>query len=357
MLGNIARPITEQQVRETLRKIHFPGFSRDIVSFGIVKSVVVGPDRDVRVALEVSTQDPSVPQKIRSDVSAELQKLEGIGAVSIDLLSPPPATRPGAATAAAGGPPRIAGVRHAIAIGSGKGGVGKSTAAVNLACALVQAGYRIGVMDADIYGPSVPKMMGTVERPSITNERLDPVEMFGLKLMSMALLMDRDAPVIWRGPMIMKAIQQFTHAVNWGELDVLLVDLPPGTGDAQLSLAQTVALDGGVIVTTPQDVALEVARRGIAMFEKVNVRILGILENMSYYVCPHCSQRDDIFGHGGAQHEAERLEVPLLGEIPLYTNVRVCGDQGLPIVAAEPDSPPARAFRAAAEAVMQRLKN
>jgi ATP-binding protein involved in chromosome partitioning len=210
-------------------------------------------------------------------------------------------------------------------------------------------------MDADIYGPSIPKMMGATARPTVTDEKLDPVEQFGLKMMSMALLLDETQPVIWRGPMIVKAIQQFSHAVNWGELDVLLVDLPPGTGDAQLSLAQTIALDGGVIVTTPQDVALEVARRGIAMFEKVNVKILGIIENMSYYVCPHCHERDDIFGHGGGRHEAERLEVPFLGEVPLFTDVRICGDKGLPVVVASPDCEPAKAFRKCAETLFGQL--
>ncbi len=217
-------------------------------------------------------------------------------------------------------------------------------------------GNSIGVMDSDIYGPSVPKMMGAAQRPTVTDEKLDPVENFGLKMMSMALLLDSSSPVIWRGPMIMKAIQQFTHAVNWGELDLLVVDLPPGTGDAQLSLAQTIALDGAVIVTTPQDVALEVVRRGIAMFEKVNVRILGIVENMSYYVCPHCGKHDDIFGHGGARQEAERLEVPFLGEIPLYTDIRICGDKGLPVVVASPESEPSKAFFKCAEAVLKQLQ-
>src|SRR5258708_663718 len=213
MSGRVDHPISEEQVREALKHIKFPGFSRDIVSFGIVKSVSISGNNDVTLAL-----------------------------------------------------PQIVGVKHIVAVGSGKGGVGKSTVAVNLACALAKLGKQIGVMDADIYGPSVPKMMGAMRRPTITDEKLNPVENFGLKMMSMALLMEDNSPVIWRGPMIMKAIQQFSHALNWGELDVLVVDLPPGTGDAQLSLAQTIALDGAVIVTTPQDVALEVARRGIAMF-------------------------------------------------------------------------------------------
>jgi ATP-binding protein involved in chromosome partitioning len=262
--------------------------------------------------------------------------------------------------AAAGGLPQptpIAGVKCIIAVGSGKGGVGKTTVAVNLACALSQLGHKVGLMDADIYGPSVPKMLGTIERPNVAdNDKLDPVEKFGLKLMSMALLMDPDVAVIWRGPMIMKAIQEFSHAVNWGALDVLVVDLPPGTGDAQISLAQTLPLDGGIIVTTPQDVALDVARRGITMFEKVNVKILGIIENMSYYVCPHCGQHDDVFGHGGAKREAERLKMPFLGELPLNTEIRAAGDRGEPIVVAAPDSAAARAFRQCAEVVWSQLE-
>jgi ATP-binding protein involved in chromosome partitioning len=344
--------LTEQQVREALMRVKFPGFSRDIVSFGIVKSIAITGHNDVRVELHVMTRDPSIPQQIKKEAESALARCDGVRRIEVQMTAQHPPQPFGEQRA---GRPQIEGVKHVIAVGSGKGGVGKSTVAVNLACAMGQLGHQIGVMDADIYGPSIPKMMGAAQRPTITDEQLDPVEKFGLKMMSMALLLDDNAPVIWRGPMIMKAIQQFALSVNWGELDVLVVDLPPGTGDAQLSLAQTIALDGGVIVTTPQDVALEVARRGIAMFEKVNVRILGIIENMSYYVCPHCGKHDDIFGHGGAKHEAERLEVPFLGEIPLFTDIRVCGDKGLPVVVAAPDSEPANAFRKCAEAVLKQL--
>jgi ATP-binding protein involved in chromosome partitioning len=359
MSGRVEHPLTDEQVREVLRQVKFPGFSRDIVSFGIVKSIGVTEKNDVAIALHVMTRDPEVPRQIQRDVEAALQHCDGIGRVNIEMTAQQPPQQgqmPMAGGGAAPARPQIAGVKHIVAVGSGKGGVGKSTVAVNLACALTNLGQRIGVMDADIYGPSVPKMMGAVQRPTITDEKLDPVENFGLKMMSMALLLDGDSPVIWRGPMIMKAIQQFSLAVNWGELDVLVVDLPPGTGDAQLSLAQTIALDGGVIVTTPQDVALEVARRGIAMFEKVNVKILGIIENMSYYVCPHCGKHDDIFSHGGGKQEAARLEVPFLGEIPLFTEIRICGDKGLPIVVAEPKSEPAKAFLRCAEAVSRQLE-
>jgi len=358
MSGKIDHPLSEDQVRELLKPIKFPGFSRDIVSFGIVKSITVNEKNDVTLALHVMTRDPAVPQQIQREVETALREHDGIGQVTVDMTAQQPPQQgqvPMAGAGAAPARPQITGVKHIVAVGSGKGGVGKSTVAVNLACALGQLGHQIGIMDADIYGPSVPKMMGAVKRPTISGEKLDPVENFGLKMMSMALLLDGNSPVIWRGPMIMKAIQQFSLAVNWGELDVLVVDLPPGTGDAQLSLVQTIALDGGVIVTTPQDVALEVARRGIAMFEKVNVKILGIVENMSYYVCPHCGEHDDIFSHGGGKQEAARLEVPFLGEIPLFSEIRICGDKGVPIVVAEPNSAPAQAFTKCAESVLKQL--
>ncbi len=352
MFGRAKSSLSEETIRAALREVKFPGFSRDIISFGIVKSVAV-TGADVTVALHVMTRDEGVPRQIESDVRATLERVEGIGRVTVQMTAqqPPAQNIPLAGGSATPARPHIAGVKHIVAVASGKGGVGKSTVAVNLACALQQLGRRVGVMDADIYGPSVPKMMGKADRPTITDEKLDPVENFGLKLMSMALLLDGNSPVIWRGPMIMKAIQQFALAVNWGQLDVLVVDLPPGTGDAQLSLVQTIALDGGVIVTTPQDVALEVARRGIAMFEKVNVPILGIIENMSYYACPHCGKTDDIFGHGGGRREAERLEVPFLGEIPLFAEIRLAGDKGVPVVVAAPRSAAAESFRQAAAAV------
>ena len=340
-------PATEEQIREALKQVKFPGFNRDIVSFGIVKSIA-----PTSVSLHVVTRDSQIPAQIEREVREALRPL---GNINIEMTAQQPPQQGQAGQGVAPVRPGIPGVKTIIAVASGKGGVGKSTVAVNLACALHQLGKRIGLMDADIYGPSIPKMMGASGQPTITGEKLDPVENFGLKMMSMALLLEANSAVIWRGPMIMKAIQQFTMAVNWGELDTLVVDMPPGTGDAQLSLVQTIALDGGVIVTTPQDVALDVARRGIQMFEKVNVKILGIVENMSYYVCPHCHKHDDIFSHGGGKKEAERLEVPFLGEIPLFSEIRICGDKGVPIVIAAPDSEPSRAFRRCAEALAKQL--
>ncbi len=351
MFGKAHQLPTEEQIREALKAVKFPGFNRDIVSFGIVKSIVIG--EEVTVTLHVVTRDANIPAQIEREAAGALKQF---GKINVQMTTQQPPSQ-GQMPMAGQSPsrPGIPGVKTIIAVASGKGGVGKSTVAVNLACAMNQLGKRIGLMDADIYGPSVPKMMGASGQPTITDEKLDPVENFGLKMMSMALLLEANAAVIWRGPMIMKAIQQFTLAVNWGELDTLVVDMPPGTGDAQLSLVQTVVLDGGVIVTTPQDVALDVARRGIQMFEKVNVKILGIVENMSYYVCPHCHERDDVFGHGGGKQEAERLEVPFLGEIPLFTEIRICGDKGLPVMIAAPDSEPAKAFRRCAEAVLKQL--
>ncbi|NQU11379.1 P-loop NTPase, partial [bacterium] len=244
MSSSTTSPLSESSVRDALRQIKFPGFSRDIVSFGIVKELAVTGSGDVRVALQVTTRDPAVPRQIEAETRRVLAALPGIGRVRVALAAQQPAG-PAPGEPATIVPPRIPGVARVIAIASGKGGVGKSTVAVGLACALAQQGHRVGLMDADIYGPTVPKMLGADERPTVTDDKLDPVERFGLKLMSMAFLLDHDAPVIWRGPMIMKAVQQFSLAVNWGDLDLLLVDLPPGTGDAQLSLVQTIALDGG----------------------------------------------------------------------------------------------------------------
>jgi ATP-binding protein involved in chromosome partitioning len=250
---------------------------------------------------------------------------------------------------------KVPGLARIIAVASGKGGVGKSTCSVNIACALQRLGARVGLLDCDIYGPSIPLMMGIKQRPTISaEEKMVPLANHGVKLMSMGFLLDGDQPVIWRGPMITKTIQQFFHAVEWGQLDYLLVDLPPGTGDAQLSLCQTVPLDGGVIVTTPQEASLGVVRKGIAMFEKVNVPILGIIENMSYYTTP-TGDRIEIFGHGGGRAEAERQKVSFLGEIPIFTEIRIGGDQGQPVVVTSPNDPPGKAFLQVAEALRQKF--
>lgn len=344
--------ITESQVRAALTTVKFPGLNRDIVNFGFVKGIQLGLGNAIQVTLQIATRDAAVPVQIRAATEEVLRALPGAGPVTVQLAEAPPvpaAPQPGA------GATRIPGVKYVVAVGSGKGGVGKSTVAVNLACALTELGLKVGLLDADIHGPTVPKMLGGLDRPTVTNDMLDPLERFGVKFMSMALLLDPGQAVIWRGPMIMKAIEQFCRQVNWGTLDVLLVDLPPGTGDAQLSLAQLIALDGGVIVTTPQEVAMEVVRRGLTMFAKVNVKVLGLVENMSFYTCPHCGKADDIFGHGGARAEADRLGVPLLGSIPLNGEVRRCGDAGQPVTLALPESETAKAFRQCATAVWQQV--
>jgi ATP-binding protein involved in chromosome partitioning len=250
---------------------------------------------------------------------------------------------------------RVPGVQRIVAVASGKGGVGKSTLSVNLACAMQRLGLRVGLLDCDIYGPSIPLMMGTNARPTISDEeKMVPPLSHGVKLMSIGFLLDGDQPVIWRGPMIMKTIQQFIGSVDWGELDILLVDLPPGTGDAQLSLCQTVPLDGGVVVTTPQEASLGVVRKGIAMFQKVNVPILGIVENMSYYTTPS-GDRVEIFGHGGGQTEAKRQNVSFLGEVPLFTEIREGGDKGVPVVVGAPNQPAGQIFMTIAQTIRERL--
>ena len=251
----------------------------------------------------------------------------------------------------------IPGVAAVIAVASGKGGVGKSTTALNLALGLRDLGLRVGLLDADIYGPSVPRLTGIREKPQLNDEKkMIPLQRFGLAIMSIGFLVEEDTAMIWRGPMVMSAITQMLRDVAWGTLDVLVVDMPPGTGDAQLTLAQNVPLKGAIIVSTPQDLSLIDARRGLAMFKKVNVPVLGIVENMSYFQCPHCGTRSDIFGHGGARHEAERLGVPFLGEIPLHMSIRATSDSGTPVVESEPDGPHAAIYRAIGAKVRDQLK-
>jgi ATP-binding protein involved in chromosome partitioning len=346
--------LTEQQVHEALKQVKYPGFTRDIVSFGIVKHIAIN-GADVAVTMQMASSNPRIPEQIRAEAEQALQRLPGAGRVSVEVSAQAASQAPGAHAAIE--KRRVPGVKKIIAVASGKGGVGKSTVAVNLACALAQTGLKVGLMDCDIYGPSVPLMMGVHERPTADGEEnIVPLVNYGVKLMSIGFLVDADTPVIWRGPMIMKAVQQFIHQVNWAPLDVLLVDLPPGTGDAQISLAQVTELDGGVVVTTPQDASLGVVRKGIGMFQKVNVPITGIIENMSYFLCPHCNTRAEIFAHGGGRREAERQKVPFLGEVPIYPEIRAGGDAGKPVVVSAPQSPAARAFADIARAVAEKIK-
>lgn len=336
--------INEQSIRSALSQVRYPGFSRDIISFGLVKEIKVDASANVVVQMALATSDNKVPTTIKTESEAALRALAGIGTVQIriDVQAPPQAAAPAVANA-------IPGVKHIIAVASGKGGVGKSTVAANLAVALSKTGARVGLCDCDLYGPSVALMFGSRERPLATEDNIIiPIETQGLKLMSMGFLLDDNAPAVLRGPMVTRYTQQFLRQVEWGELDYLILDLPPGTGDIQLTIVQTVALSGAVIVTTPQEVALIDARKASSMFAKVNVPILGLIENMSYFLCPSDGVRYDIFGSGGGEREAKRLSVPLLGAIPIDIPTREAGDRGAPITAISPDNAVSQAFMAAA---------
>lgn len=338
--------LNEETVRAALRAVKYPGFSRDIVSFGLVREVRID-GADVQIQLAVSTSEPKVATQIRDESLQAVQMVPGVATVNVKVDVQSPAAPTGDA-----GPAKIDGVRHVIAVASGKGGVGKSTVAANLALALAQSGHRTGLCDCDIYGPSVALMFGGNERPTADEEnRIIPINRYGVALMSMGFLLDDGSPAVLRGPMVTRYTQQFLRQVAWGELDILVLDLPPGTGDIQLTIVQTVALSGAVIVTTPQEVALIDARKAIAMFGKTNVPVLGIVENMSYFLCPGDGKRYDIFGTGGGRREAERLRVPLLGEIPIEPLVRESGDTGRPAVAAHPKSAAAGVFRTIAATV------
>ena len=343
--------LTQDDIKNALKAVKYPGYSRDIVSFGLVKEISATND-SISVTMQLTTSNPDAARQIQEDSERVLKTLPEVKLVHVEVR------QPAAGQAAPGALPnqnRIPGVKSVIAVASGKGGVGKSTCSVNLACALAQLGARVGLLDCDIYGPSIPLMMGVHERPTVSDsEQLVPPINYGVKVMSIGLLLDNDQPVIWRGPMIAKTIQQFLFSVEWGEADFLLVDLPPGTGDAQLSLCQSVPLDGGVIVTTPQEASLGVVRKGIGMFQKVNVPILGLVENMSYFTTPN-GERVEIFGHGGGRAEAARQNIPFLGEVPIFTEIREGGDRGVPVVVSTPGKPAGQAFIQIAEMLRKTL--
>jgi ATP-binding protein involved in chromosome partitioning len=343
--------VSEEQIKEALKSVRYPGFSRDIVSFGLVKAVKIDQG-NVTVQLALAANDPNVPATIKSDAEKTLRALPGVKSaqVLIDIHAPP------AGAGANVGATRIPGIKHVIAVASGKGGVGKSTVAANLAVALEQTKARVGLCDCDIYGPSIALMFGSRERPLATEEnKIVPIEQYGLKLMSMGFLLDDASPAILRGPMVTRYTQQFLRQVEWGELDFLVLDLPPGTGDIQLTIVQTVALSGAIIVTTPQEVALIDARKAATMFEKVNVTVLGLIENMSYFVCPGDGKRYDIFGSGGGEREAKRLRVPLLGQIPIDIATREAGDRGMPIAGEDRQSAVAQEFKKMASHLRETL--
>lgn len=317
---------TEEQLRAALASVSYPGFRRDILSFGLVKEVAVD-GADVKVQLVLSTTDSKIPSLLRADIEKALHAVSGVEKVTVLIDVQAPVGAPAA------GPVPLEGIRHVIAVASGKGGVGKSTVAVNLAVALQQSGASVGLCDCDLYGPSVALMCGAKERPRANEkDQILPVERHGLKLMSMGFLLEEDAPAVLRGPMVTRYTQQFLRQVAWGKLDYLILDLPPGTGDIQLTIVQTIPLSGAILVTTPQEVALLDVRKAASMFQKTNVPILGIVENMSYFVSPEAGKRHAIFGTGGGSREAERLGVPLLGEIPIEPSIGHSGDTGIPFL-------------------------
>jgi ATP-binding protein involved in chromosome partitioning len=356
-------PVTEKDILDALATVRDPDKDGDIVSLGMVSGVVVR-DGNVGFAVEVDPERGPHLEPLRKAAEAAVEALPGVLSVTAVLTAEARPARAAAARApaqtpapAAGGRAALApGVRAIVAVASGKGGVGKSTVAANLALASKANGLRVGVLDADIYGPSMPRMLGISGRPTSGDGKiLRPMENYGLKCMSIGFLVPEDTPMIWRGPMVMSALQQMLRDVDWGELDIMIVDMPPGTGDAQLTMAQQVALAGAVIVSTPQDIALIDARRGLAMFNKVNVPVLGIIENMSYFLCPHCGERSDIFSHGGARREAMRLGTEFLGEVPLDIAIRETSDDGHPITVSQPDSPYAQTFRDIASAIWAKV--
>jgi ATP-binding protein involved in chromosome partitioning len=360
-------PVTKDDVIASLSQVAAPD-GRPLPATGTLSDIVVG-DGKVFFSISVDASAVQAWEPVRKRAEAAVKAIPGVQSAMVALTAERKgggdgaAARPSPAAAAAarprsgiGDPVGVPGVASIIAVASGKGGVGKSTTAVNLALGLRDLGMKVGVLDADIYGPSMPKLLAIREKPqTIGGTRLKPIERHGLTVMSIGFLIEEDTPMIWRGPMVMSALTQMLREVEWGTLDVMVVDMPPGTGDAQLTMAQQVPLKGAVIVSTPQDLALIDARRGIAMFRRVNVPVLGIIENMSTFICPNCGTRSDIFGHGGARHEAERLKVPFLGEVPLVMSIRETSDAGLPIVVSEPEGPHAAAYRAIAAAIRAQL--
>ncbi|WP_395664361.1 iron-sulfur cluster carrier protein ApbC [Methylocella sp.] len=348
---------SEQEVLKALEAVAGPDGKTPLPQSGAVSGLSI---RDGKVYLSISI-DPKRSAELepmRAAAETAARNVAGVAGAIVSLTAARPAQQaPAAAAPRTARAPSIPGVRHIVAVASGKGGVGKSTTSINLALSLAALGWRVGILDADIYGPSLPRLLNLKDGPRTEGKTLIPLEAFGLKAMSIGFMVGEDEAMIWRGPMVMGALQQMLRDVAWGELDCLVVDMPPGTGDAQLTLAQTVTIAGAVIVSTPQDLALIDARRGVAMFNKVNVPVLGIIENMSYFVCPQCGGRSDIFGHGGARLEAERYGVPFLGEVPLHMEIRERSDSGLPVVVAAPDGAHAKIYRAIAEQVKAGLEH
>jgi ATP-binding protein involved in chromosome partitioning len=352
--------VTERQILESLGHIADPDRGSDIVSLGMVSGLVIR-DGNVAFAIEVDRERGAQLEPLRKEAEKAVEALPGVLSVTAVLTAqaPPrnrPASRPAEPAGARQARGGVPGVSAIVAVASGKGGVGKSTVAANLALGLKANGLRVGVLDADIYGPSMPRMLGISGRPrSRDGKSLIPMENYGLKCMSMGFLVPEDTPMIWRGPMVMSALQQMLREVEWGELDIMVVDMPPGTGDAQLTMAQQVPLAGAVIVSTPQDIALLDARKGLNMFKKVDVPVLGIVENMSYFLCPHCGGRSEIFSHGGAREEAARLGTEFLGEVALDLEIRETSDDGRPITVSDPGNPYSLVFREMAARIWEKV--
>lgn len=342
----MSKRISPQDVLEALKGVEDAAAGNDIVSLGYVKDIEVASERTVIVIQMKSARPPKANEQLVATIRKAVEAI-GVPSVEVEIVAAP-ATQPTAPSNL------IPHVKNTIAVASGKGGVGKSTLAANLAVALNRLGAKVGLMDTDVYGPSVPALMGAKHEPRVVDGKLEPPVEWDIKMISMGYFLPEDEAVIWRGPMLHKTIQQFLGEVNWGELDYLVMDLPPGTGDIQLSLSQTIPLTGAVIVSTPQDLALDVAWKAIAMFKKLNIPILGIVENMSYYVCPHCGVREDIFGHGGAKEAAEDLLLPFLGEIPLDPKIRIQSDAGRP-VALDLDTPLGEAYQTVAKALAEQV--
>jgi ATP-binding protein involved in chromosome partitioning len=357
----------EQAVRTALRAVRDPVSGRDVVEAGMVEGLTVKGGM-VQFAIQVPRERARDSEPLRAAAEKAAAAVPGVMSATVVLTAhradapakpaapgAAPGAPPGAKAAPGQGPMLLPDVGAIVAVASGKGGVGKSTTAVNLAVALASQGLRVGLLDADIYGPSLPQMLGTRERPRAEAQRIIPLQRWGLKAMSIGFLVEEETPMIWRGPMVMGALEQLMGQVEWGALDIMIVDMPPGTGDAQLTMSQRVPLAGAVIVSTPQDVALIDARRGVKMFEKVGVPVLGLIENMSFYCCPNCGHRADIFGHGGAQREAARIGVEFLGELPLKMAIRELADAGTPIVAAKPETEEAQAYQTIATRLRAKL--
>ena len=353
--------ITEKDVLAALSRIPGPDGQTPLPQSGAIAGVTTVGGK-VYLSIAIDPAKSMAMEAMRRTAETVLKGLPGVSGVSVTLTSEKPSGQgaapaaPGPKAQAASRQTAIPGVKRIIAVASGKGGVGKSTTSANLALGLAALGWRVGVLDADIYGPSMPRLFGLRGKPETDGKIIKPMEAYGIKVMSIGFLVDEEVAMIWRGPMVQSALTQMMRDVAWGELDCLVVDMPPGTGDAQLTMAQTVPLAGAVIVSTPQDLALIDARRAVAMFKKVNIPILGVLENMSYFLCPHCGGRSDVFAHGGARHEAERLSVPFLGEVPLHMTIRENSDAGRPVVAVDPDGAHAAIYKSIAKSVMLGLE-